>query len=207
VAGGVYSYFAILGGLRKFEGTGLQGALPPYTFRALLDLFSVSFECCASPFNCYFGQYCSAFNDIDRLFGSTGSFLNFRPVRGSFEINPPFSEQFMIAMVHHISSVLSQSVEPLSFIVFIPEWQNPPTPAIGLLSVSAFLRKDFVVSASDHEYFSGYQHYEEQRERFFRPVHETHVFFLQNEAGFREWMPTDEKILKLKEIMMKKDSK
>lgn len=54
------------------EGTGLQGALPVPVFEALNRQFGVSFECFASPLNCYFKQFNSAFPDIDCFFGSRG---------------------------------------------------------------------------------------------------------------------------------------
>lgn len=54
------------------EGTGLQGALPVSVFEALNRQFGVSFECFASPLNCYFKQFSSAFPDIDGFFGSRG---------------------------------------------------------------------------------------------------------------------------------------
>lgn len=54
------------------EGTGLQGALPVSVFEALNRQFGVSFECFASPLNCYFKQFSSAFPDIDGYFGSRG---------------------------------------------------------------------------------------------------------------------------------------
>lgn len=59
-------------GVGLYEGTGLQGALPVHVFEALHKLFGVSFECFASPLNCYFKQYCSAFLDTDGYFGSRG---------------------------------------------------------------------------------------------------------------------------------------
>ncbi len=54
------------------EGSGLQGALPVPVFEALNKQFGVTFECFASPLNCYFKQFCSAFPDIDGFFGSRG---------------------------------------------------------------------------------------------------------------------------------------
>lgn len=59
-------------GVGLYEGTGLQGSLPVHVFEALHRLFGVSFECFASPLNCYFRQYCSAFPDTDGYFGSRG---------------------------------------------------------------------------------------------------------------------------------------
>lgn len=59
-------------GIGLYEGAGLQGALPVHVFEALHKLFGVTFECFASPLNCYFKQYCSAFLDTDGYFGSRG---------------------------------------------------------------------------------------------------------------------------------------
>uniref|UniRef100_UPI00398F1DB1 mRNA (2'-O-methyladenosine-N(6)-)-methyltransferase isoform X4 n=1 Tax=Pristiophorus japonicus TaxID=55135 RepID=UPI00398F1DB1 len=60
-------------GIGAHEGTGLQGALPVAVFESLNKQFGVTFECFASPLNCYFRQYCSAFPDTDGYFGSRGS--------------------------------------------------------------------------------------------------------------------------------------
>lgn len=54
------------------EGQGTQGALPLTVFEALYKHFGVTFECFASPLNCYFRQFSSAFPDTDGYFGSRG---------------------------------------------------------------------------------------------------------------------------------------
>lgn len=59
-------------GLQPGEGHEFHGALPIPVFECLHRVFGVSFECFASPLNCYFKQYCSAFSDIDGFFGSRG---------------------------------------------------------------------------------------------------------------------------------------
>ncbi|XP_048464059.1 mRNA (2'-O-methyladenosine-N(6)-)-methyltransferase isoform X4 [Rhincodon typus] len=61
-------------GVGTHEGTGFQGALPVPVFEALNKQFGVTFECFASPLNCYFRQYCSAFPDTDGYFGSRGNY-------------------------------------------------------------------------------------------------------------------------------------
>ena len=168
--------FQTLFGLGPNEGFGLQGALSVSVFECLHRVFGVTFECFASPLNCYFKQYCSAFDDTDGYFGSRGyvfllqiwiwylyyvrdclrfltlsyslffsiytnssgiscqhwanycthfnvweffssPILNFRPVSGSFEANPPFSEELMEAMVDHfeVKSIMSCSLIDLRF--------------------------------------------------------------------------------------------
>uniref|UniRef100_A0AAR2LQ29 WW domain-containing protein n=1 Tax=Pygocentrus nattereri TaxID=42514 RepID=A0AAR2LQ29_PYGNA len=176
------------------EGTGLQGALPVPVFEALNKQFGVSFECFASPLNCYFKQFCSAFPDIDGFFGSRGPFLSFSPVSGSFEANPPFCEELMDAMVTHFEDLLEKSSEPLSFIIFVPEWRDPPTPALTRMENSRFRRHQMTVPAFEHEYRSGSQHICKREEMYYKAIHGTAVIFLQNNAGFAKWEPTTERI-------------
>lgn len=54
--------------------------------------------------------------------------------------------------------LLDQSSEPLSFIVFVPEWRDPVTPALSRMEESRFLRHQLSVPAYEHEYRSGSQH-------------------------------------------------
>lgn len=128
----------------------------------LNEEFGVAFESFASPLNCYFSRFCSAFIDTDGPFGyahfslqstkrwdrrrggegvrkiegrwigkeltlnnrSCGSFYNLQPVAGSFEANPPFTEELMEEMVNHVEDLLSASDQPLSFVVS----PSPPLP-------------------------------------------------------------------------------
>ena len=64
------------------EGYGLQAAVPARVFKELNVSFGVTQEMFASPFNCYFKNYCSAFLDTDFYFGSNGSFFEFEPTEG-----------------------------------------------------------------------------------------------------------------------------
>lgn len=64
-------YQTFFGGTNT-ETNETQAALPATVFECLHRMFGVSFECFASPLNCYFKQYCSAFADTDAYFGSRG---------------------------------------------------------------------------------------------------------------------------------------
>lgn len=71
----------------------------------------------------------------------------------------------LLGAVAHIYPILSlpqklleSSAEPLSFIVFIPEWREPPTPALTRMEQSRFKRHQLVLPAFEHEYRSGSQH-------------------------------------------------
>ncbi|GLH02986.1 Phosphorylated CTD-interacting factor 1 [Gryllus bimaculatus] len=176
------------------EGQGTQGALPVTVFECLNRMFGVTFECFASPLNCYFRQYCSAFADVDSYFGSRGPLLDFKPVSGSFEANPPFCEELMEAMVNHFERLLADSPEPLSFIVFIPEWRDPAPNALLKLEASHFKRKQVVVPAYEHEYRHGFQHCTAKSDLNIKSAHGTLVVWLQNNAGYQRWGPNEERV-------------
>jgi phosphorylated CTD-interacting factor 1 len=56
--------------------------------------------------------------------------LDFKPLCGSFEANPPFCEELMDTTISHFERLLEESLEPLSFIVFLPEWRDPAPAAL-----------------------------------------------------------------------------
>lgn len=191
-------YKTLLGGTRRFEGTGLQAAVPSKTFKTMNELFDVSMECFASPFNCFFSNYCSVFSDIDVLFNSSGSFFHFYPTEGSFEANPPFCEEIIESMNQHMEFLLNNAKDkPLSFIIYLPNWMNPPSDAIEYIKKSKYLRHSFVVESNEHRYISGFK-IDSGRIRSFQPVHSSIVFFLQNDAAYEKWKPTEEKVNTLK---------
>jgi phosphorylated CTD-interacting factor 1 len=189
------------------EGYGMQGALPNYTFKEINKEFDVTQEMFASPLNCYFSTYCSAFLDTDVYFGSCGSFFEYEPIEGSFQCNPPFTEEVIERMADRIEILLASTELPLSFIVFIPEWLDPPTPGLIKMNKSAFKTRDIIVGGKKHKYVAGTQFLEHRGPLLYAAVHDTHVFFLQNKAGFEKWTPSEDKVEKLKNLMMKDDYK
>ncbi|XP_068508419.1 mRNA (2'-O-methyladenosine-N(6)-)-methyltransferase isoform X3 [Syngnathus scovelli] len=100
-------------------------------------------------------------------------------------------------LLKRYQDLLEQSSEPLSFIVFVPEWRDPVTPALGRMEASRFLRHQMSVPAYEHEYRSGTQHICKREEMYYRAVHGTAVLFLQNAAGFAKWPPTPERLAEL----------
>ncbi|XP_041375608.1 mRNA (2'-O-methyladenosine-N(6)-)-methyltransferase-like [Gigantopelta aegis] len=186
--------YQTLFGIHSKEGIVLQGALSVSVFECLHRVFGVTFECFASPLNCYFKQYCSAFCDTDGYFGSRGPVLNFHPLTGSFEANPPFCEELMEAMVDHFENLLAETRDPLSFIVFMPEWRDPPTEALMRLETSRFNRKQLIFPPFEHEYRHGFQHVCNKGDMSVKAIHGTLVVFLQNDAGLAKWGPTPERL-------------
>eukprot|EP00438_Fugacium_kawagutii_P031012 Skav224085 [mRNA] locus=scaffold942:355461:362238:+ [translate_table: standard] len=105
-------------------------------FAWLRDKMGVSCEVFASPLNCYFAEYYSAFPDVDVFFGSRGSFFDVENLpAGSYEVGPPYTEEVMELMarklLRHLHSS-QQAQEPLSFVVFVPHWGDECT-ALSLM--------------------------------------------------------------------------
>ena len=169
------------------QNGSLQSAVPDTLFQFLHGEFGVNMECFASPFNHYYPYFCSAFEDTDRPFGSLGSFFNFFPVEGSFEANPPFCEHTMDMMANHMTNLIENTSRPLSFIIFLPNWEDSKT--IQQLSSSQYTRASVVAKAKSHQYSTGTQHSVDCNEKYFSAVHETKIFFFQNDAALALWPP------------------
>lgn len=63
-----------------------QSSLSLPVMECLNRCFGVTFECFASPLNCYFRQFCSAFPDTDAYFGSRG-YDNFKYTSFIYAVN------------------------------------------------------------------------------------------------------------------------
>jgi phosphorylated CTD-interacting factor 1 len=147
-------------------GATFHAASPSTVFRFLKTSLGVCHENFASPLNCYFRNYNSAFPDIDVHFGSLGSFFDFQPIQGSFETGPPYTEEVMDRMATHIESLLHSSQQPLSFVVFVPDWQNPISPGLKTMHNSAFNRSELLLKGGSYEYVLGSQHVTQERHYF-----------------------------------------
>ena len=119
--------FAVLARYEALGGAGYQAALGEAAFDVLRDDLGVGCEAFASPLNCRYGRFCSAFPDVDAPFGSLGSFFDFKPTRGSFEMNPPFVPEVLLAAAEHAEALLRDAEKAggrLSFVVVVPAWRD-----------------------------------------------------------------------------------
>ena len=186
--------FSLLARYDALGGAGYQAALNETAFDVLKKRLGVGCEAFASPLNCRYGRFCSAFPDVDGPFGSLGSFFQFAPTRGSFEMNPPFVPEVLTAAAERAESLLAAAEESggrLSFVVVVPAWRD--VPMWRALDESRFKRGEtLVVCASDHGFCDGAQHCRPPRERHRVSSYDTGVFFLQTSAGARRWPVTDE---------------
>ena len=181
--------FCLLCRYDMLQGAGLQAAIPGSVHDVLLQHVDCRMECFASPLNCRTQNFCSAF-DLDRLFGSVGSFFTCRFETGCYQANPPFCDNIIAHMCECVNSLLEQQQEPLMFVIFVPVWKD--TMGYQLLLKSKHLTKRIVFGQGRHYYAEGSQY--RRKESFRAASFDTSVFFYQNEEAQRKW-PVSESLL------------
>jgi len=102
------------------------GVLPTILKQMKKD-FGLNFECFASAINSTLDSFCSIYYDVEKYFGSKGSFFNLEPLEGVFGFNPPYQndiiERGIKLLFHHLdkSSIINKK---LTFIITIPIWDS-----------------------------------------------------------------------------------
>lgn len=191
-------YQSMMGDSCRGEGHCHEISLSLPVMDCLRKEFEVSFECFASPLNCFFKHFCSPFSDTDSYFGSRGSFLEFYPISGSFVCHPPVQEDLILSTVDHVEACLRNSREdPLSFVVVLPDFkadQEESDKAVAKLMGSQFKRESFSLPAFQHEFKTGFQHVLNQKEEMLKSQYPTVVVILQNDSGFLKWGPTPQRL-------------
>ena len=190
--------FMVLCRYASLGGHGYQAGLVPEAFDVLHTALKVNFECFASPLNCRYPKFCSAFLDTDEPFGSLGSFFNFKPKEGSFEANPPFVPEVMTTCVEHIHRLLrAPDARQLSFCVVVPAWRE--VRAWTVLEGSRYLRSHFRVPAAAHSFTDGAQHYRPDHHR--PSSYDSGIFVLQNDEGAAAYPVPETMEAQLREAM------
>lgn len=102
------------------------GVLPKVLYKMKND-FNLNFECFASAINSTFDSYCSIYYDVEKYFGSCGSFFNITPISGTYSFNPPYQTEIMDKGISKILINLYNAEinnKDLTFIITIPIWDN-----------------------------------------------------------------------------------
>ena len=173
----------------------MQGSVHAELFEVLRSFFpQPPFECFASPLNCYFPAFGSAFEDLDFHFGSVGDFMNLTVDEGICEANPPFSPGLMSLMVDRIEHNIARAdkkKKSLSFCVVVPTAKNSSTrrPAAQQFALESFnrmvngptCRLHIVLEARKHGYIEGAQHM--RPTRFKDSSYDTSVILIQSKAA------------------------
>ncbi|CAE8629067.1 unnamed protein product, partial [Polarella glacialis] len=188
------------------RGGNMHAAAPESVFAWLHQEMGVTCELFASPLNCYFSQFYSAFPDVDWPFGSQGSFFDAESLpEGSYEVGPPYTEEVMELMARKLLAFLKGSEDrALSFVIFVPDWGDDCT-ALGLMGGKEFeaYRQSrhggayVLAKGREHQYISGVQFFadsgDDAARRYYVVPHGTRIYVLQNKAGAARWPFTQER--------------
>ena len=98
--------------------------LPPILEKMTND-FNLSTECFASSINSSLKYYCSIYYDVEKYFGSIGSFNQMTPKNGVYSFNPPYQYDIISNGINRIINFMKTSStngDKLCFIITIPIW-------------------------------------------------------------------------------------
>ena len=101
-----------------------QLAVLPHILNKMKSEFNLSVECFASAINGTLSHYCSLYYDVEKYFGSIGSFFQMIPIRGTYSFNPPYQFDIISNGINHIINIMNNSniLNELCFIITIPIW-------------------------------------------------------------------------------------
>jgi hypothetical protein len=156
-----------------------QLATNPEFYKYLQQYHGVNFELFGSPLNCFFDNYCSLFWDIERNFGSKGTFNNITLNKGIYIANPPYDEEIMKTMVIKLIASLANSQEELSFIIIVPVWDDPnygTNEANTMLESSKYLVCREKIEKARAKFFNYFTN------KYIYPC-DIYMFLLQNDKG------------------------
>jgi hypothetical protein len=180
--------FNVLLRYETFAGnvSGLQGSVPHKVLDLLEKSFNIHEECFASPFNCHWKTYYSAFYDTDHYFGSKGSFFdNFNETEGSFEANPPFILCIMDKMsikMHKLLEISAKKHKNLMFFVIVPSWSS--ANYYHRLKNSIFLQYSENLERKKHKYIVGMQHLHSHSRKHFNANVDSTYFILSSQKMY-----------------------
>ena len=178
----------------------LQLAVHPNTMKELKKCYNIRFELFGSVLNTYHNKYCSLFYDIEKYFGSYGSFFSFKPIKGSYSMNPPFDDMLITHASERMIEALNKSKKQISIIIWIPVWDDKgkeylakhcvgykkrPSgifkgyPGLDVIENSKMLQYKKIVCLKDMSYFD-YMWYRK------RTAAHTYVLVIQNKGTFNK---------------------
>lgn len=101
-----------------------QLAVLPRVMSDMYKHFNLNFECFASAINNTFPRFCSIYWDLEKYFGSVGSFFNLVPIKGTFGFNPPYQKDIIETGINKLFNFLDNTQKKLTFIITIPIWDE-----------------------------------------------------------------------------------
>ena len=114
--------FCLMLRYETLAGRSHQFAMETKFKDALEKTYNCYVECFASSINFYYPTYCSLFYDIEKYFGSIGSFYNVEYTKGFFLANPPYESDMLLKMVEKFENSIESTKESLAISFGMPKW-------------------------------------------------------------------------------------
>jgi len=133
----------------KFLG-GLNNhlSIPPIIYKNL----HIDVELFGSPLNVITSQYCSPFPDIEHLFGSSGSFMDFKFIDNqTYAINPPYDVQVVKLLADKLNIELV-NLKNITIYITIPLWKDD-FPAYNIIKSNVFLKDECELKRELYPFF------------------------------------------------------
>ena len=121
----------------------LQYAVSPKLYQYFHQKLGLEFELFASSFNCYSNNFCSISYDIERFFGSKGSFFDLEIKEGVYGFNPPYAEDVINASLKRVVELLNSSETLLTFVMALPVWDNEGKKQLQRMGGKVYQGKDY----------------------------------------------------------------
>lgn len=136
----------------------------------IIEYSGAQTEMFGSPFNTHLKQYCSPFFDIEKYFGSLGSFFSFNICSGTYIVNPPYDEELIKASIVKILHALETNNQ-LTFIFVIPLWDiesreiyksfmkqpNRDFDSLSVLKNSRYFQSHEILGYTTHKFYDYYE--------------------------------------------------
>lgn len=187
--------FNVLVYYNMFEYNNMNTSLPPEVFQILKEKINLETEFFASPLCHTLDNYCSPYLNTDKYFGSKGDFFEIYKDLfkngGSFEANPPVTEEHLSRTTSIILKELKENEHPLSFVMMVPSWSTYPfykslMNSSYLVYVLYFHKGEYAMKMNNN-----LPHQKIKKDKFY-PKHTSLMFFLQNEKGRKKYLLNEE---------------
>ena len=107
----------------KTLNSGANQFVVDLQYKEQLRKYGFDFECFGSVFNKYYTHFCSMFYDLEKDFGSCGSFMALKIEQGYYMANPPYDENLLDKMYACVKRGLTSS-NSVVILMSIPKWEN-----------------------------------------------------------------------------------
>lgn len=129
------------------------GVLPEILNEMKQDI-GLNFECFASAINSTNNYFCSIYYDVEKYFGSKGSFFKLEPIEGTFGFNPPYQKEIIEDGIEKLFTFLDKE-NKLTFVITIPIWDKKGKEKMNEKSIIDYGDFKIIEKMENSKFFKG----------------------------------------------------